>query len=110
MEKVSDLRVLKKKLHINPFCYTESRKQSLHLMWLCHIHSAISGLMFVIFSLNRHWLYGDKMVPSLPGKEENKSKGCDRVRGWFPRRCAVDVAEANHRQRMAAAAERKKVK
>ena len=37
-------------------------------------------------------------------------KGCDRVRGWFPRRVAVDVAEFNHRQRMAAAAERKKVK
>ena len=73
----------------------------------------------------KHWLYGDKLIPSLPGKEEEEeekeaekeafkekeaSKGCDRVRGWFPRRCAMDVAEFNHRQRMAAAAERKKVK
>ena len=76
----------------------------------------------------KHWLYGDKLIPSLPGKEEEEeekeaekeaskgfkekeaSKGCDRVRGWFPRRCAMDVAEFNHRQRMAAAAEWKKVK
>ena len=27
----------------------------------------------------RHWLYGDKVLSE------------DRVRGWFPRRCAIEV-------------------
>ena len=27
----------------------------------------------------RHWLYGDKVLSE------------DRVRGWFPRRCAIEI-------------------
>ena len=36
----------------------------------------------------RHWLYGDKAM----GNAED-SKGAKRVRGWFPRKCAVEVVD-----------------
>jgi palmitoyltransferase len=34
----------------------------------------------------KYWLYGDKVL----GDDQD---GADRVRGWFPRRCAVDVVD-----------------
>ncbi len=35
----------------------------------------------IIIILHRYWLYGDKMAAE------------DRVRGWFPRKCAVEVID-----------------
>lgn len=39
----------------------------------------------------RHWLFGER-VPSDPNSmEERKRKG--PIRGWFPRRCAIELIE-----------------
>ncbi|XP_017779729.1 PREDICTED: palmitoyltransferase ZDHHC6 [Nicrophorus vespilloides] len=38
---------------------------------------------------NKHWLFGEKMQPNIPESE----KALNRVRGWFPRKCAVQMIE-----------------
>ncbi|XP_023020428.2 palmitoyltransferase ZDHHC6 [Leptinotarsa decemlineata] len=39
----------------------------------------------------KHWLFGEKIQDDLPAGEESLL----RSRGWFPRRCAVEVIEKN---------------
>lgn len=39
----------------------------------------------------KHWLYGDKVVNA--DKPDDRIPGANRVRGWFPRKCAVDLVE-----------------
>ena len=41
---------------------------------------------FLLFLNFRHWLYGDKVIAS----SDQDTNGF-RVRGWFPRICAIDV-------------------
>ena len=66
--------------------------------------------MFPYFYICRHWLYGDKVLqdainggqgdnstvagteqPPDEGPSPVKAKGACRIRGWFPRQCAVEV-------------------
>ncbi|KAJ8980790.1 hypothetical protein NQ317_004791 [Molorchus minor] len=37
----------------------------------------------------KHWLFGEKIQPDLPEGEE----ALHRTRGWFPRKCAVELIE-----------------
>lgn len=41
--------------------------------------------------LFRYWLFGEKIQHNLPAGEESLL----RTRGWFPRRCAVELIENN---------------
>ena len=36
-------------------------------------------------------MYGDKVVNA--DKPDDRIPGANRVRGWFPRKCAVELAE-----------------
>ena len=40
----------------------------------------------------RHWLYGDKVLDRVRADNGDKSK-IVRVRGWFPKRCAMEMIE-----------------
>ena len=56
-------------------------------------HKAKLAKPVFILSLCRYWLYGDKGAQSAdPAAGDGQSSG--RVRGWFPRRCAVELAES----------------
>eukprot|EP00095_Tigriopus_kingsejongensis_P006239 maker-scaffold301_size216225-snap-gene-1.27 protein:Tk06239 transcript:maker-scaffold301_size216225-snap-gene-1.27-mRNA-1 annotation:"palmitoyltransferase zdhhc6" len=44
------------------------------------------GDILLVTRWKRHWLYGDKCL------RDNQVEA-DRVRGWFPRKCAVEVIE-----------------
>uniref|UniRef100_A0A1B0BKZ0 Palmitoyltransferase n=1 Tax=Glossina palpalis gambiensis TaxID=67801 RepID=A0A1B0BKZ0_9MUSC len=39
----------------------------------------------------RHWLFGERVLTDPNSMEERKRKG--PVRGWFPRRCAIELIE-----------------
>ena len=48
----------------------------------------------------KYWLYGDKVIAGGDASSTNSNgsapavnTGPDRVRGWFPRRCAVDFVD-----------------
>jgi len=40
----------------------------------------------------KHWLYGEKLHDA--GITDRTSRGKDRPKGWFPRRCAVEVIDS----------------
>lgn len=42
----------------------------------------------VITRWKRHWLYGTKVLDTMQNDDSKK-----RVRGWFPRRCAIEVID-----------------
>ncbi len=49
---------------------------------------------FVLLCSFRYWLYGDKVLPDQKdGDPSSFAAASDRVRGWFPRRCAVDFVD-----------------
>ncbi len=47
----------------------------------------------------KHWLYGDKVIPESTAAAASNNGGASpagadrRVRGWFPRRCAVEFVD-----------------
>lgn len=57
------------------------------------------GKSFLTFSLQtpltfpnprRHWLFGEKVLPETNGDIEHRKI---RIRGWFPRQCAMEIYE-----------------
>ncbi|CAH1795576.1 unnamed protein product [Owenia fusiformis] len=47
------------------------------------------GDMVLVTRWKKYWLYGDK----LEGPNKTLVRGRDRKRGWFPRRCAVEIVD-----------------
>lgn len=39
---------------------------------------------------DRHWLFGEKVLPQTDGTTEHQKL---RIRGWFPRQCAMEMYE-----------------
>lgn len=44
----------------------------------------------ILFSIIRHWLFGEKVNGDQPKINDNHAIS-DRCRGWFPRKCAVEL-------------------
>lgn len=47
------------------------------------------------FLRHRHWMFGEKCVPKKKSKKngisDSDSSNKSRIRGWFPRQCAVEL-------------------
>lgn len=79
-------------------CNEQNRKQ-----W----GKKLIGSLSITLSLNRHWLFGEKASEAKKkgkknGISENDATKTKRIRGWFPRCCAVELVnpesddEQNH--------------
>lgn len=66
-----------------------------------HPNSIVSEIFLKEFffchvSFRRHWLFGEKIqnAKSKPGENGTSEKPKRiRVRGWFPRKCAVELVD-----------------
>lgn len=41
----------------------------------------------------KHWLYGDKVISEVTSSSGDKRIPRERTRGWFPRKCAVEIVD-----------------
>lgn len=67
------------KVCINPPCTDEPRIK------------LTPGDVVIVTRWRKHWLFGEKLQPQLNETEQYSS----RIRGWFPRMCAVELVEGN---------------
>ncbi|KAF5305404.1 hypothetical protein FQR65_LT07730 [Abscondita terminalis] len=49
------------------------------------------GDVVIVTRWRKHWLFGEKLQPQLSETQQSSS----RIRGWFPRICAVELVEGN---------------
>ncbi|KAK5650884.1 hypothetical protein RI129_001913 [Pyrocoelia pectoralis] len=49
------------------------------------------GDVVIVTRWRKHWLFGEKVQPQLADTEQSIA----RVRGWFPRKCAVELVDNN---------------
>lgn len=61
--------------------------------WKCYLNRIEFELLFC-----RHWLFGEKVqISEIRNGKNGKSEhdklisGQSRIRGWFPRKCAVEL-------------------
>lgn len=64
-----------------------------------HFFSHLNQPNDFVFSLHRYWLFGEKVNVAKQKKDANGSAAKEkteepkpkRIRGWFPRNCAVEL-------------------
>lgn len=61
------------------------------LKFLNHFH-----VLYILKLFQRHWLFGDKIqndITNGQSKSDCTGPNVQRCRGWFPRKCAIELVE-----------------
>lgn len=55
----------------------------------------ISGDIVKVTRFRQHWLFGERVVEDTPSTSNKNKKKIRKgpIRGWFPRRCAIEIIE-----------------